>query len=271
MILAGLSLLLLSSPGNGSEVHLKNGDRLGPVGVFDNLMLRSWSVDGVTAPYRAVGIFAEFVQDKKLTPKPNPDNTLAIVFRIIRPKASDAPSVAFKRPGQVARSAAWTYLGDEGMGNPQIWTAGLSRPFKDASINLMVGVSESKWRTDSMYSYNHGKLRYRAGVNISANILSYKKGDLIPVVPGSKVKHKAKQEGCVVTAKLPLTTERAYQIVALDRGGKPLSGGGTMTPTTSRMPTYFWFSGKPSTLSRIEFQTRPYEWTSFRDIHLKPN
>lgn len=266
MVFAGIGLLTLLAGPTG-EIHLKNGDRLSALGVFDSRQLRAWTTNGIPVGYKAPEAMAMFAGDKPSKPQPNPDNVLAIVFKLVRREKSDSPSVAFRRVGDSNWSPTWTLL-DPGRGDPQTWTAGLSRPFDTESIDLMVGVSEARWKTVSRYSLRQNKLKLRIGVDISAQMLAYKPGDVVTIMPGSKVTQKVKDEGFRVTVKLP-STPSAYRVVALDRNGRDTGGGGSMTSEGSKMATCYWFGGKPSNVARIEFQTRPYEWTTFRDIRLR--
>lgn len=196
------------------------------------------------------------MKDVHLSPNP-----VAFVVEFEHKAAQDYPRIAFQFPkGKVYASALVmkNTKDAERAHKPALWYAiGSAGPNREgATTDVRVGYAYGHWRALDTIVVREGKVRPHSG---------------IATVTGLGSSSPQGQKAMGVRFKITLSKDlspNASRIVAFDKKGKLLEMRGWSTTPGGVQECYF--GGSPASLARIEVQTQPYVWTTFKNVKIKP-
>jgi len=194
---------------------------------------------------------------------PNDKNLFLIAWMNPPAKLKDLPEVRFKLPTTEQLDASFTFLARD----ETRWISGLAIPKGQPSQqDVAVGIAKGAWKVVGAINYRQSK----TGIQPS----NHKGIPLNPIV-------EERQGPKDVATDLPTTLvsdsaaekypNQAVRFVLLDEDGKSMTPTGAVPTPTGKPKLAYSFRGKLRSVARIEFQVRPYEWTTVRAAHFRPN
>lgn len=211
---------------------------------------RTWSPKGGPAPDRDYLKHLSFgVRD------------LMFVVEYDRPSGRDFGRIAMQFPGGIVWATGTDTIDftvrDTKKGH-RWYAIGTAGPAPSSAYSdLRVGYAFGHWRTADKFLVRNGKLLSHRGIATISGLSA------------SKSPYRSEADVHFRVGIPKSLTTKAVRVIAYDGRGHLLESHGSATLTPSGGTDYF-FAGPFRTLARIEVQTQPYVWTTFRNVKIKP-
>jgi hypothetical protein len=241
MILAALLF------GVSFSVVMPNGTKLTLTAISDGQ--QAWSPSGDSLSKLPLPQHWQEVLKPSGAPLPN-----RMVYVRTESSTVGMPSFAIQIPPAPTSAFGSTLLDDDSAQDPkkrQIWYGFTSIDRTGKTADVRIGLAEGKWSKVEAIRYRGAPL---------------KGSKFLHAVHIGKPPHSSKS--VVVEATYPsVRAKNAYRIEAYDKKGKEFLSGGSMS-RPGKTYTEYWFDGDLRSLGRIELQSRPYTWTTFKGVPL---
>ena len=251
MVTAAIVLFWASSA--AGQWTLQDGTRVSFVFVLPSEK-RVWRPNGEAVSYDAI--------PKPVSPVWQSGNGVPILVALTKTTEVTklSPSVRFKLPATGLLNAQFFVP----CRDKRIWMSGYTPPEVQPSMqDVAVGVASGPWRLTGWVEFAksgqkmHAVKQHGTPVKLKLN--------------GSSPRHSAGPFTLVDVPAQPVLDNVAVRFVVRDKSGREYPFTGSNPLADDRTVTNYGFEGDVLDVSRVECQIRPFEWTTIKVAHFKPN